>query len=517
MMRKQDGFLAMLMVAIVIIGGIIAVAASYLFTSSTRSASDHLQSTQAFYLAESALEDATHELLGFTLANRVACSGLSLTNSAFGNGAYTVTSSGPFYTSSATTLNGALTATATSITVVSTANYQSSGRIMIDQELINYSSVDATHFLGVTRGVDSSIATTHVSGAPVGQYQCTLSAQGGVPNLAALANPGDPSGKRLLQESVQLQEGWAVGANSGGAFTFIRWNRPTERAWNNAVVSSGSNTTLMAVSMISYVDGWAVGNTARFLHWNGSTWTLTTVTPSVNYTNVFCIASNDCYAVGATNGGRSTILDWNGAAWTRVTTAGVNGNNALQGLNCDSSTDCWAVGATNTFYQWNGTSWTGISEAGLSGFTFNSVFCNSSTDCWAVGANATFARKNGATWANFATGLPSTTYNSVFCNSSSDCWAVGNVNGGRDLFVHWNGSAWSRDASNPTPTANLNKVTCANANDCWAVGANSRFVHWDGSSWTQFATSGLPSVTLQFVALVNPNSEPQSAWQEIYP
>lgn len=69
----------------------------------------------------------------------------------------------PLTTSSAqtTTLNGALTAAATSITVASTSGFSPSGRIIIDSEVIAYSATSSTQFLGCTRGVEETTAATH--------------------------------------------------------------------------------------------------------------------------------------------------------------------------------------------------------------------------------------------------------------------------------------------------------------------------------------------------------------------
>jgi len=507
-LKQQQGYLMIVAVLLIMVIGFLGTAVSYMLVGGVNATSSQAKSTQSLYLAESALEQATYNLLNVTIASRSACSGLSLSSS-LGAGAYSLSTTGPFYVSSPTTLNGALIASATTLTVASTSGYQSSGRIQIDKELMNYASVDSTHFIGVTRGVDGSVAAAHATGAPIGQYQCNLSAQGGVPDLTT------PQGKRLLKEGVQLQEAWAVGNSSSSNLTFLRWNKPTEVDWSNA--SIGGAQDLNGIFMLSYVDGWAVGQAGKFLHWDGSAWSLTTVSPSIIYQSVYCSASNDCHAVGASSGSSTTIVHWDGSTWSRIIPIGTTAKTALRGVHCDSSNDCWTVGSNTgggIFYQWNGSTWTGVSVSTLTGFTFNGVFCNSSTDCWAVGGNAQFARKSGTSWAGFATGLPSATYNSVFCNSSTDCWAVGNTQSSEDLIVHWNGTSWSRDTSNPTPIENLTHVVCANSKDCWAVGANAVFVHWNGSTWSQFTTSGLPAAQLNAVSIVSPGQQPESAWQE---
>ncbi|MDP7368317.1 MAG: hypothetical protein QGH83_13795 [Candidatus Pacebacteria bacterium] len=74
-----------------------------------------------------------------------------------------------------TTLNegGTLSAGATTITVVSTSDFSSTGTIQIDNEKITYTGTTSTTFTGCTRGSD---ATTHTDGTTVAQFD-----SGGIP------------------------------------------------------------------------------------------------------------------------------------------------------------------------------------------------------------------------------------------------------------------------------------------------------------------------------------------------
>jgi hypothetical protein len=88
-------------------------------------------------------------------------------------------STGPAFT---TTLNGALAivgnsilsanlnATATTISVASTATLAASGTVLIDSEIITYSGVTATTLTGCTRATSGSIAASHVAATGVIQY-----------------------------------------------------------------------------------------------------------------------------------------------------------------------------------------------------------------------------------------------------------------------------------------------------------------------------------------------------------
>jgi len=199
--------------------------------------------------------------------------------------------------------------------------------------------------------------------------------------------------------------------------------------------------------------------------------------------------------------------------------------NYLNGTDCISSTDCWAVGyhgynnvagpGETLIEHYDGSAWTIVpspNPAAGQASTLNSVACVSSNDCWAVGYYVTASNSyltliehyDGSTWsivpspnlsvtqANFLT--------NVTCVTGTDCWAVGYYSNGtaqQPLIVHYDGIAWavvSSPSSSPVQTNFLNGVTCVSATDCLAVGAYSNqglfnyyqtlIEHWDGSAWT---------------------------------
>ncbi len=526
--RKNQGFLSLLAVLLILVVGFIGLAFTYMMVTSFRSTSDAVQATQAFYLAESGLQQGIHQLLNSTLTQRSACSSLSLSNS-LGRGTYSLSSAGRFY-SNAASLNGSLTSTATTITVGSTGGYASSGRIMIDNELINYAGMDASHFLGATRGVDSSTAAAHATGTGVGQYQCTLASQGGVPSLSSPANPGSPFGKRNLQEAVQLQEGWAVGNQTSNGLAFARWNNPTEVQWNNATVVSSWRPNLTAICMLSYADGWAVGqnsgSTYTLLHWDGNAWSAVSVSGGSDLNDIDCNSSTDCWAVGQVNKKNPTILHFDGSSWSSVTPT-VQANASANGVYCLNSSDCWLVGTALSNYplleHFDGVAWSRFTPSAQANTQLNSVYCNTSNDCWAVGnvltGNPLIEYFNGSTWSRITPAASANSnLNSVYCNASNDCWAVGQHLTGNFLFIlHWNGSNWSTTSS-ISNSNDLYDVSCTISSDCWAVGQNALFVHWDGSSWSVVsAPSGFQSnVTVNGISLLGPHTKPQAAWQEIF-
>jgi len=73
------------------------------------------------------------------------------------------------------TLNGGITATATTLTLTSTASFPSTGGIIrIDSEDISYVGVSGATLTGLIRGVNSTTAAIHNTAANVGGYTVTI-------------------------------------------------------------------------------------------------------------------------------------------------------------------------------------------------------------------------------------------------------------------------------------------------------------------------------------------------------
>ena len=79
-----------------------------------------------------------------------------------------------------TTLDGALTDSATTVTVASTTGFDSSGTIFIENEQITYTGTTSTTFTGATRGANDTTASAHDSATQVAQFE-----QGGVPQYVS--------------------------------------------------------------------------------------------------------------------------------------------------------------------------------------------------------------------------------------------------------------------------------------------------------------------------------------------
>ncbi len=542
----QRGFLLITAVVLIVTVGLLAAVITFLTTGNVLTSASHANSAKALFIAESGLERGIRAQLSPVLAERVACTAVTgdvnLTSIALGEGRFTLTGGTAFYPNNANnTLKAGIGAADTVIPLNDLTGFAATGgRVLIDREAIDYSGISSDTavcggaastpcLVGAQRGRDGTRAIAHVINARVGQYQCDMTSRGGVPDLSA------SSARRTLTQGIQLQEGWVVGNRErdiANNFTMGRWNRPTETQWNAAFLAGNNNTRadLNAISMSSYADGWAVGNSRNgnfiLLRFNPSTgWAVQTVAPTPagddqNLNGVSCVSMNDCWAVGdrrnGTCGGGNrlhTILRWNGA-WTVLTTATVPSvpacsanNQTLNDVFAVSASEVWAVGnrytggcgggtRRPTIMRWiTGGNWTLLTNATAPSVPncgtnrdLNALYMldtdgdADADDGWAVGVRDsgaingwTFFRWSAAanSWSRIAVttaGTGALDLNSVYMLSTTDGWAVGA--GG--VILRWNNptvGTWNINAAPGAVTAlSLNAVACFTAEDCWAVG-----------------------------------------------
>ena len=79
-----------------------------------------------------------------------------------------------------TNLDGALTDSATTVTVNSTTGFDSTGTIFVGNEQITYTGTSSTTFTGATRGANNTTAAAHSDDTQVAQFE-----QGGVPQYVS--------------------------------------------------------------------------------------------------------------------------------------------------------------------------------------------------------------------------------------------------------------------------------------------------------------------------------------------
>jgi type II secretory pathway pseudopilin PulG len=540
--KKQNGFLLISAVILVVVVGFLAVTVAYISTSGSRAVADQVDSANAFYVAQAGLQRAAYQLSSGGTTCPAINSHADFTDTAFGNGQFTVTATE--YQPTSTTLSSAITNSASILPVASLTGYSGKGRVVIGSEAINYTGTStsagtcgtAPCLTGVIRGVAGTTAAAHSSGASVAQHQCNVVSTGAVPTIAS------PIAERELTNQVALAtsggsgsggEAWAVGDHKGGE-NIAYWDGSS---WSRQGPYSGiPNKDLDGIDMVSGSDGWAVGQNqggnALFIRWDGSSWsratgsTLASNVPDKDMYGVNCASANDCWAVGEDEGGDATFVHWDGSTWTRATGSEIASNvpdKKLFAVDCIDGSDCWAVGEDEggdaTFVNWNGTQWSRSTGSAINSNVpdkkMNAVSCVDANDCWAVGENdngdATMVHWDGTEWSR-ATGselnsnVPDKKLYDVSCPASDHCWAVGEKSGAEN-FVFWNGSQWSRVTGSGVSNKDYYGVSCDNTSDCWVVGHKRNTAHWDGSNWTGVSASAVADDHLRAVDIAGGSTD----------
>jgi hypothetical protein len=336
---------------------------------------------------------------------------------------------------------------------------------------------------------------------------------------------------------------------NGSAWT--RQSTPDPAGAIQSELHSVSCTSASACTAVGTYDVTPGGQLPLAERWNGSSWTVQTVSIPSGATfghlgGVACQSASSCFAVGssATAPGKSSTLTerWNGSTWAIKTTPNPSGATAsqLNGVSC-SGTICYAAGDAassssstgfpNTPFaeRWNGTAWTletVPSPAGTTAAMLNGVSCTSTTACTAVGGYATSSssndyfpntplaeRWNGTKWTLQATPANASTsptgfFGAVSCASATSCTAVGSYSlvdaNHTPVLEHWNGSQWAaQTASSPMRWNSLYGISCTSAG-CTSVGSSSLYGQSSGlvtplvetqaagsTTWTQRTAPGM--------------------------
>jgi hypothetical protein len=165
----------------------------------------------------------------------------------------------------------------------------------------------------------------------------------------------------------------------------------------------------------SSVDVFAVGDSGKVLHYDGS-WTTQETGTTALLSGVWGDpASSAVFAVG--DGG--TILYYDGSTWQAQTSGTSKPLTAVWGA---SPTNVFAVGGSGTILHFDGTSWTAQNSGTAS--TFHSVWGSSGNSVFAVGDGGTIAHYDGQTWTTHTVPRYSS-LNAVWGTSGTNVYAVG--------------------------------------------------------------------------------------------
>jgi hypothetical protein len=335
-------------------------------------------------------------------------------------------------------------------------------------------------------------------------------------------------------------------------------------------VPNGASLPLLGVSMVSSNEGWAVGNytpavnasgtptshdkaTAVLYHFLNGTWTRIDV--SVNAPGephllaISMDSPTDGWAVGEklvfANGQiAALLLHYDGHAWSQVSNSVQSYLGAVRML---SATEGWALSAIGTdaaIYHYDGTSWTpqSVPAVSVAGQQYSLQLANlsmtSPDDGWAVGAAIPPASAGGTSGSASPVGagvilhytggtwqlqqiIPNAAIIGIAMDAPGDGWAVGDevvaqqasnntgpsnsAPSGHMLLLHFTAGHWVKvpvTIANPQRLEGyFGSVTMSSPTNGWIMGnangsttgpdqISNSFVllHYDGTSWTEVAT-----------------------------
>src|SRR4030067_3480556 len=118
-LKNQSGVSLIAAIFIIVILAFMGMVFLTLFTVTSSTSINELQSTQALYVAEGGIERSIRYFTSPTLTEREACASISAANTSLGSGQFSLTieAGSPFYSSTATTLSGGIVAGDTTINV----------------------------------------------------------------------------------------------------------------------------------------------------------------------------------------------------------------------------------------------------------------------------------------------------------------------------------------------------------------------------------------------------------------
>jgi hypothetical protein len=274
------------------------------------------------------------------------------------------------------------------------------------------------------RGRLRTLAAAVVPAAAVGLVVSLASSPAGAVTVDWQPTAID-SGTEVLTGVAALgaDEAWASGfgltSTDEGGLAFS----PLVRRWDGirwlAVPFPGRSGQMNAIAARSADDVWAVGDTSPasagvdqsgvVSHWNGATWTTTTLpnpaaAASVGLSGVAAVSPTDVWAVGTGTSGTATpavIRHWDGRRWVAVRPPAGLGDAYLTAVAAGGTADVWAVGATIAsgpapvqsplVLHWNGRSWARIALPSTADRGTAKLLAVTAHDgeAWAVGESTT--------------------------------------------------------------------------------------------------------------------------------
>jgi photosystem II stability/assembly factor-like uncharacterized protein len=165
--------------------------------------------------------------------------------------------------------------------------------------------------------------------------------------------------------------GWVVGLGDLQHYDGNNWKESGVFAW------------LRGIDMVSVDEGWAVGDSGKILHYQGSTWQQTDSPVETALWDVDMRSTEEGWIVGD-NG---TILHFDGVVWSITAVPTQAG---LYAVTIDDEGEAWAVGSGGTLLRFDGQKWVKMKISDAGGLLDVSV--SNDGVVWVVGENGLILR-----------------------------------------------------------------------------------------------------------------------------
>jgi len=257
-----------------------------------------------------------------------------------------------------TTLSASIASGSTTLTVASAASFPTSGnfRIKIDSEYLLVTAVSGTTFT-VTRGIESTLAASHASGATVTHVLTAGGLQQIIADAVAAITESQLSLSDVTTNNVSITKhgfvpkapnsatqyldgtgAWSVPAGAGGSGDFVKIEEKTPTATGTTTFSAlGTYTHLRLVWSVRSTA--AAGSTGINIQFNGDT----AAHYDTEITQSFGSSPSAFESLGGTSGGIGNVAGASAAA-------GLAGAGELV-ISDYRGTSLWKYGLGNTIFQ----------------------------------------------------------------------------------------------------------------------------------------------------------------------
>ena len=262
-----------------------------------------------------------------------------------------------------------------------------------------------------------------------------------------------------------------VGGVDSNGFSFTV-SAPSPVAWSTEWMGVGAS--IQSVWGTAANDIFAVGNSGKIIHYDGTKWSEMTSPTAQTLYYVWGMASNDVFAVG--NAG--TIIHYDGSSWS------AQASGTAQNLFCvygTASNNVFAVGNTGANRHYDGTSWGDGPIA--DGNNFYSVFAASSSVLYIGGGNWRFYKtiNGGVGWANVSTAPTPATVWGLWASGPDDVFLICGSNG---LVLHYDGLSVTSFGDVTGATAFVNDGWGTSGSNVYVVANNGGIYNYNGAAWS---------------------------------